>query len=129
MKLRIFLCLAVLTTGCATAGSINQNYSKIVWDDGISLGEAELMGKKQLVDSKYLLDYQIINPLVRNDEYSQKYPDFWFIEFTSKQWTDLSSYLVVIHKQNGAIPFEGVYLAGRMPELGWVFEEKIPEPK
>ena len=101
--------LGVFLAGCATISSVDKNYQKINWQDGISRNEAFLIAKKHLIAQKEKPDYQVIAPFVRTDQKAKAQPNVWFVAFHPRKVPLLFKYyLVVVDKKTGEILEHGV---------------------
>lgn len=121
--------LTVLLNGCATLGSIDYGYKRIIFTDGINKSEAKILAKKKIIENKSSRDsFMVIAPDAYDlDEFSRekrvslkssfwielydnedkmKYPHCWAIVFRPKPFPfslfDMY-YLVIVDKTNGEI--------------------------
>ena len=66
--------------------------------------------------------FKLTQPILREDKYAAKFPDYWFVDYTPDVYTDFTSYLVVINKKTGeVIRAKDYYWPDKKPALDWVF--------
>ena len=124
MKNLIFLSIMVvmLLTGCATAKSVDKNYSLINYKDGISITEAKLIAKKSLLESKSLGAYQFMAPKVFDRWESYRHQNYWFVLFSPKAYQlKPSHYLVVVEKKSGKIQYAETKYPSNVKGYDWLF--------
>jgi hypothetical protein len=115
---------ALLLSGCATIDSVNKNYQKINYSDGINTEEAKLIGKKRLINSGYQSEYQVISPDFLIDKRTKKYPDYWFVVYHPKNLgLTHSKYLVVMNKKTGDVLYSD-YWECKENNFDWIIDKK-----
>ncbi|MFH0941136.1 MAG: hypothetical protein V1840_04710 [Candidatus Omnitrophota bacterium] len=89
----------ILLSGCTTIGSIEGNYAKINYSNGINRTKAVLIAKHDLIQTDLKYYYNIIHP-----EVVQLSNNDWRVTFYEKGFFHLfpESYVIYI-KKNGAI--------------------------
>ncbi len=93
-----------MLASCATINSMENNYEKIDYSDGVNKTEAVLIAKNHIMKTKYVKDYQIVSPVILNNEQTKKFSNIWFVRFHPKKITLLTHYyLVMISKETGEI--------------------------
>ena len=85
--------------GCAST----TKFTEVDYTNGINRYEAILMAKKEIEQAGLRNYFQNLKPIIREDKYALKYPDYWFVDFTPKIYFDFWGYLVVINKKTGKI--------------------------
>jgi hypothetical protein len=117
--------IAFLVTGCvSTQKSINNQYAKINFSNGVGTNEAVTIAQKSLMESDKFKDYKIKSARVLHDAFVRDYRDHWFVSFDPKSF-DLSfwRYLVVIEKESGQVEFEDAYIPYEVVDYDWVFKK------
>jgi len=119
--------IILINAGCTPTYQLTQDYKKIVYFNGISEYEAKTIAEYYLIKSNYKSYYQHFPTRLRNDLESNKYPDYWFVDFVPPTAFDAPSYLVVIRKNDGKVILAKDYWPHKMMGLDWVFKRtKIP---
>ena len=142
MRVLAFLFIVTLTlSSCATREEIMQNYEERVnLSNGVNASEAKAIAQRQIITVEEQRNYKITAPGILNNNYTQKFPDYWFVVFghnwfspistdaNAKTYSDLmkARYLIVINKKTGEIRFDGEYFPKRSKEFDWVFQERKP---
>ena len=107
---------------------VDSDYKKVVYFNGVDQYEAETIAQMKLVKSVYASYFDTTKAKIRTDEAAQKYPDYWFIDFTQGILFDAPSYLVVIDKKTGDILLSDEYFPKKISNLDWVFERTKKQP-
>lgn len=118
--------MLVSLSGCTTLGSLQRNYDRINYKDGIDRKEARTIAMKTFLKGNEHKDYRVgsamafdvkevstRNPdLLSRDFYADgkkesKFPDSWYVIFRPKFFALFSMYyLVVVDKKDGAVLYE-----------------------
>ena len=114
----IFLVMSVLT-GCAHY-ELKQRLKKVVYFNGINEHEAKVIAEMKLVHSAFAPYYETTEAQIRDDKDTQKYPQYWFVDFTQPLLFDAPSFLVVIDKESGDIALATEYYPKRVPGLDFI---------
>ena len=122
-KLLIIL-LATLTAGCITFSQVEKNRKLIDISDGIDETEALLVAQINLLSSDFKPYDKVIPAKIRMDEAAQKYPDYWFVNYSPAVTSNYPSLLMVIDKQNGEVIFTKEYWPKVVKDLDWVFKKQ-----
>lgn len=88
----------------------------------VTSAEAVKMAKGKAAQSDFRSYFSGIKPKIRTDKYAQKFPQYYFVDFTPKIYTEFMSYLVVIEKKTGKIVHaRDYYWPNKQPNLEWIF--------
>lgn len=96
--------------GCAISiESINKNYTKINFQDGISKSDAKIIAQKALLDSGEITKYIYEKPIFDNDLFVQKrYPNYAFVHFAPEAGSN-EGFLVIINEERGEVKYTGPF--------------------
>ncbi|MFH1655047.1 MAG: lipoprotein [Candidatus Omnitrophota bacterium] len=109
-RITYLLVAAVFLSGCATISSINKNYYRINYDDGVDTNEAKVIAKKTLNGSEYRNQYIIIFPYILDDARTAGYSEYRFVVFRPKKIQIIrTSFLVVVSKITGEVLHSGQF--------------------
>lgn len=116
----IFIILsAILTAGCqSTIEDFQANYRRVLYEDGINQKEALAIAQMRLTQTAFTKSFNIDKPKTIKNEYSGKYPNFWFIAFPPYDVMSEVEYLIVMDKYNGGIIRSTEY----SPDVQFTFE-------
>ena len=89
--------------GCVTAGSINQQYAKIKFEDGINKKEALYIAQKHCLDDEFCSkNWDISSARPYEDE--ARYSGKWAVSFTYKSWSiSPSPCVIAVNKITGKV--------------------------
>ena len=108
-KIYCSLFLLVLCMGCASVESINKNYAKINFKNGLSNSETKVMAQKALLDSGQIARHMYDKPILDNDLYVEKrYLNYAFVHFAPEIGGD-EGFLVIINKELAEVKYAGVF--------------------
>jgi len=117
------LILCFISSGCATIKSIEKNYKKIDYSDGINKSEAKLIAKKSLIDSPYRNFYRVIRPRILDNDETLQHPRYWFLKFRRKSSKlNKSNYFVVIEKKTGEVIYAEKHYPNNAQNYRWILE-------
>lgn len=119
----ILLAIIITTTGCISFSQVEKNRKLIDISDGINETEALLVAQINLLESDFKSYDKVIPAKIRTDEAAQKYPDYWFINYSPAVTSNYPSLLMVINKQNGEVIFTKEYWPNVVKDLDWVFNK------
>ncbi len=126
----LFLIISITTlTGCAQFSTLERDYKKIVYFNGINNYEAITLAEKCLVKSEFKSYYKTFPAKIRTDIDAKKFPKYWFVDFSPKLAYDAPSYLVVIEKEHGNIILAKDYWPKVHTNLDWVFQRANSQNK
>ncbi|MCA9405420.1 MAG: hypothetical protein KC684_02700 [Candidatus Omnitrophica bacterium] len=92
------------------------------WITGMGGPAAMRIAKDEIDKTTFPKYFRKLEPMVRSDQYAQKYADHWFVEFRSQPILNMPSVLVVVEKKSGkVILVKDEYWPDAQPELDWVF--------
>jgi hypothetical protein len=125
MLLRSFiyssLIALVVLQGCA---STSAKFTQVDPSNGINRYEAIMMAKSEIENAGLKNYFKNLKPILREDPYASKYPEYWFVDFTPKIYFDFWGYLVVINKKTGEIIHSrDYYWPVKIADLDWVFNK------
>lgn len=90
-------------SGCVTAGSINQHYQKIVFEDGVNKKEALIIAQKYCLDDEFCNENFDISS-ARPYEDPSRYPGKWAVFFSEKSWSvSTSPCVIALDKTTGKV--------------------------
>lgn len=99
----------ILLSGCTSIESIDKNYKKIDFRDGLSENETRIMAQKALLDSGDINKFIYEKPIFDNDPTVRKrYPNYAFIHFAPVVGND-ERYLIVINEKSGEVKYSGPF--------------------
>lgn len=104
--------MLVLMIGCASASAknielVSKNYEAVIFDDGIDVREAKIIGQRELIKQNLVKFYDILNPKVVTDvadlPNNEKY---WFISFKEIKISSIEFiFMAIIDRNTGKVKF------------------------
>jgi hypothetical protein len=96
-----------VSTTASTVQLISRNYDAVIFDDGVDIEEAKIIGQREVIKQNLVKFYDIENPKVVTDvadlPHSEKY---WFISFRERKIANLEFiFMAIIDRQTGKVKF------------------------
>jgi len=102
--------MLVLMIGCASASAknielVSKNYDAVIFDDGIDVREAKIIGQRELIKQNLVKFYDILNPKIVTDvadlPNNEKY---WFISFKEIKIANIEFiFMAIIDRNTGKV--------------------------
>ena len=121
-KFLILILFLSVAFGCTPLDKLRQDYEKVVYFNGISRHEAITIAQMTITNSIYESYFYRFPAEIVDDEHSQKYLQYWFVEFSPEITYDAPSYLVLVDKKNGEVAFHHEYWPKHREGYDWVFQ-------
>jgi len=124
----LIIILSILLIGCTSAmvenlNLVSENYKTVVFDDGISLKEANIIAQQELINKNFVKLYDMATPeVLMNTSDLPNAQEYWFINFKEQSVSSIPYvFTAIIHKITGRVKFSDDYAKDNL----WVLEAAL----
>jgi hypothetical protein len=108
--------------GCqSTIEDIESNYRRVFYHDGVNQKEAVAIAQMRLKKTPFTNSFNVDKPRLIKNEFSSKYPNFWFITFPSQDVMSEVEYLIVLERYTGGVIRSTEYNPDVQYNFEWLF--------
>ena len=122
-RFAVFLACTLFLCGCkSTIKDIESNYRRVLYEDGINQSEARAVAQMKLTKLPFTKSFNQDRPRVIKNEYTQNYPNFWFVSFPPRDIMSEVEYLIVVDRYNGGVIRSTEYNPDVQFTFDWLFK-------
>jgi len=117
--------ILLFAVGCASISAkniemISKNYDTIIFNDGINVEEAKIIGQRELIKQNLVKFYDISNPKIVTDVTDlPNHGKYWFVSFKERKAAHIEFiFMAIIHRDTGRVKFSDDF----KEEKRWILE-------
>ena len=120
--------MLLFAAGCASSSAVSiqavaQSYETIIFNDGINVEEAKIIGQRELIKQNLVKFYDISDPkIVTNVTDLPHHEKYWFVSFKEKKVANIVYiFMAIINRDTGRVKFSDDFKEGKR----WILEAAL----